>query len=220
MVSHLEQQQGTGSVTIDAMRVTVQEEAHRPVPRGRGGRPRIPGLTDRILEATIELAAEAGVDDLTLDAIAARAEVGRPTIYRRWASKEALLSEALDKMVETYFRPPKAGNIRDELVEFAQRMMDLVDGPLRSVWLAYFNMERAHVASTAVERAASPPQDIVRRGIERGEIRPDADPQTLMELIFAPIWYRTSIKRPFDPSFAERIVDGVLNSWLPPKMEG
>jgi AcrR family transcriptional regulator len=198
------------------MRVTVRDEANQAAPRGRGGRPRIPGLTDRILSATIELAADTGIEDLTLDAIAARAEVGRPTIYRRWASKEALLSDAVDKMLEAYFRPPKPGHIRDQLIEFAQRTIDHMERPLRSMWLAYFNMEQAHFSSSAMERAASLPQDIIRRAIDRGELRSDTDPHTVMELIFAPIWYRSTIGRPFEPTFAEKVVDGVLGSWLVP----
>jgi AcrR family transcriptional regulator len=196
------------------MTVTVRGDSQPRTARGPGGRPRIPGLTNRILEATIALAAEGGIEDLTLDAIAARAHVGRPTIYRRWPSKDALLSDAVDKMVNEYYKPPQAGNIRDELVEFARRNIAQVQGPLRNVWRAYFNLEHAHVASDAMKRAASVSTDIVRRGIERGELRADADPQLLLELIFAPIWYRSSIKRPMEPSFAESVVDGVLKSWL------
>jgi AcrR family transcriptional regulator len=196
------------------MRVPVNDPATPRAPRGPGGRPRVPGLTDRILKATIALAAEDGIEDLTLDAIAARADVGRPTIYRRWPSKDALLSDAIDAMVGEYYKPPTAGNIRDELVEFAQMNISQVQGPLRNMFRAYFNLEHAHAASDAMRRAASVSSDIVRRAIDRGELPPDTDVQLLMELIFAPIWYRSSIKRPMDPSFAESVVDGVLNSWL------
>ena len=196
------------------MPVTVRGDTQPRTVRGPGGRPRVPGLTDRILEATIALAAQEGIEDLTLDVIAARAEVGRPTIYRRWPSKEALLAAAIEKMVDAYFETPQAGNIRDELVEFTKKNIAQVQGPLRNSWLAYFNAERAHVASEAIRRAASVSADIVRRGVERGELRPDTDPQLLLELIFAPIWYRSSINRPMDPPFAESVVDGVLNSWM------
>jgi len=196
------------------MAVTEERDLKGSAPRGPGGRPRTPGLTDRIVEATIALAAEMGIEDLTLDAIAARADVGRPTIYRRWSSKEALLSDALEKMMDDYYEPPDAGNIRDDLVAFAQRNIAQVQSPLRTVWLAYFNMEQAHLVSDVMRRASSAGLEIFRRGTERGEIRQDADPQLLLELIFAPIWYRSSIKRPMDAAFAEEIVDTVLIAWL------
>jgi AcrR family transcriptional regulator len=196
------------------MPVTVRDEPSPRKARGPGGRPRVPGLTDRILEATIALAAQEGIEDLTLDAIAARAGVGRPTIYRRWASRDALLADAIQRMVDAYFVLPQTGNIRDDLIEFSRRNIAQVQSPLREVWLAYFSMERAHFASDAMERAASSGSEIVRRGIERGELRPQTDARLLMELIFAPIWYRSNIGRPIEESFAERVVDGVLNSWL------
>jgi AcrR family transcriptional regulator len=199
------------------MTVPSADAGDEPVRRGPGGRPRVPGLTGRILDATIAIAAEVGIDDLTLDTIAARAEVGRPTIYRRWASKEALLADAIERMVDEYYVAPETGNIRDDLVEFARRNIVQVQSPLRTVWLAYFNMEQAHLASPAMQRAGSVGVEIVRRGIERGELRSDANPLVLLELIFAPIWYRSSIGRAIDPEFAESIVDAVLNSWLTPR---
>jgi AcrR family transcriptional regulator len=182
--------------------------------RGAGGRPRVPGLTESILNATIELAAEEGLEDLTLDAIAARANVGRPTIYRRWPSKEALLAAAVEKMVDDYFVEPHTGNIRDDLVEFARLSIDRVQGPLRSVWTAFFHVEASHLAPEASRRARERNLIMVRSAIERGELRPDADALLLVELIFAVIWYRAEIGRPMNVACAETIVDGVLEPWL------
>lgn len=110
---------------------------------GVGGRRRRPGVTDEILEATIALATEGGLEDLTLDAIATRAGVGRPTIYRRWDSKDALLEEAMDKMVQQMVVIPKPGSIRDELIEFSKVQIERLQSPLRSLWVAYFNVESA-----------------------------------------------------------------------------
>jgi AcrR family transcriptional regulator len=182
--------------------------------RGAGGRPRVPGLTESILDATIALAAEEGLDDLTLDVIAARANVGRPTIYRRWPSKEALFAAAIEKMVDDYFVEPHTGNIRDDLIEFARMSIDRVQGPLRSVWTAFFHVEASHLVPEASRRARERNLAMVRSAIERGELRADADPLLLVELIFAVIWYRAEIGRPMNPECAETIVDGVLQPWL------
>jgi AcrR family transcriptional regulator len=183
-------------------------------PRGRGGRPRRPGVTDSILDATIELAAEGGLEDLTLDAIAARAGVGRPTIYRRWPSKDALLAEAIEMIAEKYGVFPHSGNVRDDLVEWARLAIQNMQSPLRSVWLAYFNVDEAHFAEEAVKRARDRNVDIVRRGVERGELRSDANPELLAEMVFSTIWYQVTLRhRRLEPEFAETVVDTVLNSW-------
>jgi AcrR family transcriptional regulator len=188
-----------------------------------GGRPRRPGVTDIILDATIALAAEGGLEDLTLDAIAVKAGVGRPTIYRRWPSKDALLDEAMNKMIEQMVVVPKPGNIRDELVEWISVQMERMQSPLRSLWVAYFNAEEAHIAKDALRRGHDIEADIIRRAIERGELRPETDPDLLVYLIFAVVWYQTSMyHRRLDKPFAEAVVDAVLNSWLadPPPVRG
>jgi len=183
-------------------------------PRGRGGRPRRPGVTDSILDATIELAAEGGLEDLTLDAIAARAGVGRPTIYRRWPSKDALLAEAIETIAEKYGVVPHSGNVRDDLVEWVRLAIQHVQSPLRSVWLAYFNVDEAHLADEAVARARDRNVDIIRRGIERGELRGDTDPNLVAEMMFATIWYQVTLRhRRLEPDFADVVVDTLLNSW-------
>jgi AcrR family transcriptional regulator len=180
-----------------------------------GGRRRRPGVTDAILEATISLATEGGLEDLTLDAIAIRAGVGRPTIYRRWESKDALLEEAMDKMVEQMVIVPQPGSIRDELIEFSEVQIERLQSPLRSLWVAYFNVESALPSTEAIKRAHDLEADIIRRAVERGELREDTDPDFLIELIVAMVWYQTMRDhRRLETSFAETLVDTVLNSWL------
>jgi AcrR family transcriptional regulator len=184
-----------------------------PKRRGPGGRPRRPGVTDSILDATIELAAEGGLEDLTLDAIAARAGVGRPTIYRRWPSKDALLAEAIEMIAEKYGVVPQSGNVRDDLVEWVRLTIQYVQSPLRSVWLAYFNVDDAHLADEAVAQARDRNVDIIRRGIERGELRTDTDSNLVAEMMFATVWYQVTMRhRRLEPSFADIVVDTILDS--------
>jgi AcrR family transcriptional regulator len=172
-------------------------------------------VTDAILDATIALAAEGGLEDLTLDAIALKAGVGRPTIYRRWSTKEALLDEAMDLFIERMIVVPKPGNIRDELVEWISVQIERMESPLRSLWFAYFNAADANIARNALQRGHDIEADIIRRAIERGELRADADPDLLVYIIGAVVWFQSSVyHRDLDKSFAESVVDVVLNSWL------
>lgn len=194
-----------------------RHDAARGVPkrRGAGGRPRRPGVTDAILEATTALAAEGGLEDLTLNAIAERAGVGRPTIYRRWSSKEALLADVVANMVEDHFRLPETGDIRDDLIEYFGNIIEGVQSPLRTVYIAYFNVGQSHLANEAFQQSVDRAEDMVRQAVERGELRPDTDPNLMLELMFGIIWYRANTTmQHMEPSFAETVVDAVLSSWL------
>lgn len=167
------------------------------------------------MEATTDLAAEGGLEDLTLNAIAERAGVGRPTIYRRWPSKEALLDEVVAMMVEEHFQLPHRGNIREELIEYFQGIIAGVQSPLRTVYIAFFNVGQSQLANDAVQQAIDRAETMVRDAIERGELRPDTDPHLLLELIFGVIWYRAvTTHEHMEPSFADTVVDAVLGSWL------
>src|SRR5262249_7192709 len=65
-----------------------------PAPKGPG-RPRDPEADRAILQATIELLSEEGYEGLSIESVAARAGVGKTTIYRRWPSKEPLVVDAI-----------------------------------------------------------------------------------------------------------------------------
>ena len=65
------------------------------------GRPRSEEAHQAILDATLELLSEVGFSALTIEGVAARAGVGKATIYRRWASKLPLVVEAFMRIPET-----------------------------------------------------------------------------------------------------------------------
>jgi AcrR family transcriptional regulator len=185
--------------------------------QGVRGRPRVEGLSDAILEATIELAAEKDLASLTLEDIARRARVGRATIYRRWTSKEALVHDAIERIVDDFWPhrgPQEDGDIRADLVEFARVSIEQVQSPLRFVWTAFFNIEQSELASDVINRARDRASRLVLRAVERGQVRPGTDPVLLLQLIFGVIWLLNSTNRPIDPSLAESIVDAALNSCL------
>jgi AcrR family transcriptional regulator len=190
-----------------------------PRRRGEGGRPRRPGVSDAILAAAVALAAEGGLEDITLNAVADRAGVGRPTIYRRWPSKEALLEDVVARMAEQRFQLPEDGPIRERLVEWFARVIEGVQGPLRTLYGAFFNVGKSPIGAVRAQAADDRTVGMIRAAIKAGELRSDTDPQLLMQLMFGIIWYRaTATGEPMDRSFAETVVDAVLNSWLTPNV--
>ena len=80
----------------------------------RPGRPRSEQAEQAIIEATLDLFAEQGFEGVCVEAVAARAGVGKATIYRRWPNKEELLLAALSSMKSPF--PEPTGNVRDDLI--------------------------------------------------------------------------------------------------------
>src|ERR671929_593448 len=83
-------------------------------PAAQRGRPRDPALDTRIVEAAVALIAEVGYDGATVEAIAERAGVGKPTIYRRWAGKAEIVAEAI-RARKGAGGPADTGSLRGDL---------------------------------------------------------------------------------------------------------
>jgi AcrR family transcriptional regulator len=158
----------------------------------RPGRPRSPEAHAAILRAALELAVEGGLRGLSMEAIAARAGVGKATIYRRWKSKEALFIEAIGSIA---LNPevPDTGSARGDFeaasgaaVErmapeafrvLPRLMADAADDPEL--------LEALHAALVRPRRAAI--ATILRRGIERGQLRADLDVELVSEMLIGPL---------------------------------
>ena len=191
-------------------------------PARPSGRPRDPQCDVAIVAATLDLLAEAGYGALTMEAVAARAGVGKATVYRRFPGKEQLVIEALATLTET----PEAvegSDVRDELVallESVRRKADSVAGKLfpRLVGESFDNPAlmqryRERVLLPRRERFAA----VLRRGIAEGLLRADLDVEHVIDLLVGPMAYRNlfSAHRPPTPDLAARIVDDVLAGLLP-----
>ena len=184
------------------------------------GRPRDPEADRAILKATMELLAEDGFGGLSIEAVAARAGVGKTTVYRRWPSKIPLVVDAL-----THMKPPMATRIpedmttRDALMRFlteltrsrgnepnARILAGLVDAMSRDAELA----EAVRAGLVSGRRRVV--FDLIERGIERGEIRSDVDVEVVADVLVGPIIMRTLITgRPITPRLARQIVTLVLD---------
>ncbi len=96
----------------------------------RRGRPRDAGADEAILSATVDALAEGGISGLSMDEIARRAGVGKATIYRRWASKEALVLDALG--TKPLLPTPDTGSLRNDLLAYATAVVELFNAHPRS----------------------------------------------------------------------------------------
>ena len=86
----------------------------------RLGRPRSAGVDEALLDATLQLAGEVGINGMSMDDLAQRAGVSKATIYRRWPSKEALVLDALASAIRP-FDLVDTGSVRGDLEMYLAR---------------------------------------------------------------------------------------------------
>jgi AcrR family transcriptional regulator len=178
----------------------VVQQAARPAPRDNGSRSRqarTEQVRDKVLEAAGQLMLEGGLAAATMEAIAARAGVSKRTLYKYWPSRgavalegfmrsaaaswsfpaDATAAESLEMLVVTavrLFTETPAGPLMRSLVADAQSQ-DEIATALREQWLG----PRRAVAA-----------GLIRQGAADGEFRPGLDVEVVLDLLFAPVYYR------------------------------
>jgi AcrR family transcriptional regulator len=192
----------------------------------RKGRPRSSEAHRRILDAARELLSEEGFSDLRLEHVAARAGVGKATIYRRWGSKEALAQELLAELAGPHIAVAETGDTREELLAAVGNPMRAVtDTPFGPVIRALLSQIAVNPTlgdpfrATVVQARRDEIGRVIARGIARGDLRPDADPSIATELLVGPVYFRLMFGGDLDDAFAEHIVDAVLAGFRRPRTD-
>jgi AcrR family transcriptional regulator len=169
---------------------------------GRLGRKRDHSRDPEILDAAIDVLAEVGFDGMTVDMVAARAKAGKATLYRRWTSKSELVIEAVSCMKNRGPDPaalPDTGTLRGDLVATI-KPHSIEDGE-----------KKTRVMAGIVSLLAKEPELARQRAIERGEIAPVGDVDTLALIMPAMVAYRVlMLRQPVDREFLISLIDGVL----------
>lgn len=178
----------------------------------RRGRPRNQACSGEIMEATLRLVADVGIAGLTMDAVARDAGVGKATIYRRWASKEALLLDAWMSCVRKS-EAPDTGTLRGDLEAVLGGFEHpLTDQELQRVFpqmiaAAKVNPDVADAYREFIAQRREPLQVVLQRAVARGEIDPEADLQVVHDLLVAPLMYRWLVSdAPIDATVVGRII--------------
>jgi len=181
------------------------------------GRPRDNAIDDAILLATWELLNEVGYSALTMTAVAERAGIQKPALYRRWANKPLLTIEALGVHL-----PPMSyrdlGSLEADLEDALRQMADAWETPVarRSLSPLLGDIDADAEAQAAFrERVRTPRNAAMRaalaRAAERGELRHDAPLDVVADLIEGPLMHRAMLGT---GDLHGSLVDGVLRSCL------
>ena len=179
------------------------------------GRPRSEASRQAILVAALSLAAEAGYAGLTIEGIAARAGVGKQTIYRWWPSKADVLLEASAVKAELQVPVTDHGSYRADLRAFLQASYALGNKPRFADLLRALMAEAqldpefgARFRAAFLERRRQALAVVTDRARERGDLPGRPDPETVADIVFGTIWYRIlATRRPFDAALEQDLLD-------------
>lgn len=183
------------------------------------GRRRGPELEQAILDAALEQLSTVGWNALTMEGVATAARTGKAALYRRWPSKAALVAEALRAGLPPLDRIPDTGSIRDDLFGLCARMCEVmrsrVGVALRAVLHECDHDHADRFRGVIWNGLHEPAQVVIRtlvlRGIERGEVRPDADTPFLVDVIPAMLMYRAKMYgSEWDERDIAQLIDGVM----------
>lgn len=194
-------------------------------PSGRlPGRPRSEASRAAALNAALELLEEIGYARLSIDGIAARAGISKPTIYRWWTGKGAVVIEAFLADTSPLIAFPhtasaiadvkaqlrsvamaykgKAGRIIRDLIALGQDDPEALD-----MFISGYIEPRRRLAKEALQRC-----------VDQGSIRPDINFDDAVDSLYSPIFFRLLVRHlPMDEDSIERHVDLILSGISPEK---
>lgn len=200
--------------------MTATTDAAADPERSRRGRPRSTDAHRRILDAARELLTDRSFSELRLEHVAARAGVGKATIYRRWGSKEALAQELLAELAGPHIAVDETGSTREELVAcVGNPMWAVTETPFGPVIRSLLSQIATNPAlgdpfrATVVQARREEIARVIARGVARGDLRPDVDTTIATELLVGPVYFRLMFGGELTIEFAHRIVDSVLRGF-------
>jgi TetR/AcrR family transcriptional regulator, regulator of autoinduction and epiphytic fitness len=178
--------------------------------------PRVERSRRVILEAVLDELGKVGYGPLTIEAVAARAGVGKSTIYRHWPGKLALVEDAF-RTLKAPVVVPDTGTLRDRLVSMLQQMAGLVEQSTYSACMPALidaaerdpQVRDFHCRFSSERRAVL--VGVLQDAVADGELLPHADPELLADaLVGAIMLRRLMLYEPFDPALVHTLVDQIL----------
>jgi AcrR family transcriptional regulator len=150
----------------------------------------------KVLDATLALMAERGVDATSMDAIADASGVSKATIYKHWTDKDALLLETMAQAAGLHTRPKfDSGNTREDVVEvLAYRAPERAEmrEQIMPHFIAYSARNRTFGAAWRSMAMEPPRRELTRllqQGMQRGELLPMIDLELALAMLLGPIIY-------------------------------
>lgn len=189
------------------------------------GRPRSERARKAVIRSTLALLQRVGFNELSIESVAARAGVGKATVYRWWPNKAELVIAAFVSAVEEELRFPSTGPVLESIHEQMKR------------WAPIFRSPLGQIVATVIGAGQSEPEileafqahwvrprrvearKLLQQAIKKGEIRAELDPDMILDLLYGPLYLRLLIKHaPLDEKFVDtvfKVVSRALSNCLP-----
>jgi AcrR family transcriptional regulator len=174
------------------------------------------------MAAAADLLIEGGLAAATIEAIAARACVSKVTIYKWWPTRGAVAIDAYFHRYRLTMSFDDTGDVAHDLTVQIQALTEAFRGRAGEVMAELIGQAQSDtaLADTLRARWIQPRREItgavLRRAIERGQIRPDVDVEILMDQLYAPLYYRITVRhQPLDDSLAPDLVRTLLDGARP-----
>lgn len=178
---------------------------------------------EAILAATTSLLLAKGYNGLSIEAVAAQAGVGKQTIYRWWPSKAALVMEAYSAMVASEITIPDSGRLEEDLYRLFEQIFSRLSSSGFGKAIAGLLTEAqtdpalaAEFLDGFVDWRRKVVRQLLQKGLERGEVAPEANLEITVDSLFGAMWYRLLIGHaPLDRQFARDLVRQLLRGIAP-----
>ena len=181
------------------------------------GRPRCAITHQAILDCANDLLEEIGFANMSIEGIAARARVGKATIYRRWPNKAGVVMDAFLAATAKEIAFPNTGSAREDIRRQLRSVVKVLNGPrgrtiATLIGVVQSDNELAEAFRTrfvAVRRGEA--KAVLQQGIENGEFNPSMDLEAVLDCLYGPIYFRLLIghEKP-SPKYSDQLVDLVL----------
>lgn len=184
--------------------------------------PRVERSRRVILSAALEMLSEVGYGGLTIEAVAARAGVGKSTVYRHWRSKLELVEDAI-KSLKPAVAWPTTGTVRERVVVVLQEIAHaMADSTWSNCLPAIIEAAERDPELMAIHRRLAAERrellvGLLTEGVTSGEVPAEADMRVLADCLVGPILLRRLLlHEPFDNPAICRLVDQLLGTRPPP----
>jgi len=190
----------------------ASEMTDRPKTARKPGRPRSEEARQALLDATARLMEEMPIRKITIGGIAKEAGVGKPTIYRWWNSKCAIVMDAFLATAAPQIPFPKSGSAVDALTLQVKRVIKLLrcrSGRIVAEMVGEGQSD-PHILEEFRDRFFSrllaPARAVIEQGKGSGEFDEGLDTDLALDLIYGPIYYRLLVgHQPLDDRFAKAL---------------
>lgn len=182
-------------------------------PGGRSAR-----VAHNVRQATIDILMESSAYELTLEAVAARAEVNRATLYRRWGDKTRLITWALLETVGQEVPYVDKGSLAGDVLVVLQGVNEFLGTPLASSVMQIMAQTREQGSDIKTARdefwinRLSRMDEVFDRAISRGELSASDDRKYLIDQLFGPVYLQHIMGRgPVSKKYLKRLLADVLS---------